>query len=122
MAQPDLSAFEFQYQRLLEAAECDTQAELSEVLGVKQSSISDAKSRQSIPATWQIKLFTEKSINPNWILYGEGGKFLVSTDAELPTPRVLRVTEVRPPRECSSRELFNELVRRALHEMDGKAI
>lgn len=33
-----------------------------------QSSVSDAKRRQSIPAEWRVKLFEKKRINPEWIL------------------------------------------------------
>ena len=39
-------------QRFFEAVECRTQAELAEFLGIKQSSISDAKKRKTIPPDW----------------------------------------------------------------------
>ena len=51
------SDFESQYRRVFEAAECRTQVALAELLEIKQSSISDAKKRNSIPADWRVKLF-----------------------------------------------------------------
>ena len=42
--------------RVFEAAECRTQMELADVLGIRQSSISDAKRRGVIPPEWLIKL------------------------------------------------------------------
>ncbi len=61
------SAFDAQYQRVLEAAECRTQVELADFLEVRQSSVSDAKRRQSIPAEWRVKLYEKNRINPDWI-------------------------------------------------------
>ncbi len=115
-------SFDAQYRRVFEAAECKTQVELADFLEVRQSSISDARRRQSIPAEWRVKLFAKKRINPEWVLCGAGGKYLMATDAEQGKPHVVRVTEVRPPQECSAQELFNELVRRALQEPNLSAI
>ena len=115
------SDFESQYRRVFEAAECRTQAELAAILNIRQSSISDAKKRKSIPADWRVKLFEKKRINPEWILYGEGAKYLIPADEQQGLPHVVRVTEVRPPQECSAQELFNELVRRAMNQPDIEA-
>ncbi|MDL2279172.1 helix-turn-helix domain containing protein [Desulfovibrio sp. OttesenSCG-928-G11] len=114
--------FESQYRRVFEAAECRTQVALAELLEIKQSSISDAKRRKSIPSDWRVKLFEKKRVNPEWILYGEGTKYLISADEQQGLPHVVRVTEVRPPQECSAQELFNELVRRAMSEPNIEAI
>lgn len=114
---PDTS-FESQYKRVFDAAECRTQTELAAILNIRQSSISDAKKRKRIPADWRVKLFEKKRINPEWILYGEGAKYLVPADAQPGAPHVVRVMEIRPPQECSAQELFNELVRRAINEPD----
>ncbi len=116
------SAFDAQYQRVFEAAGCKTQVELADFLEVRQSSVSDAKRRQSIPAEWRVKLYEKNRINPEWILRGEGGKYLIPTDAELPKSHVVRVTEVRPPQECSVQELFSEMVRRVLREPDLETV
>jgi hypothetical protein len=106
--------FEAQYKRVFEAAGCRTQAELAAMFGVRQSSISGAKRRKSIPADWLVALFTKKRVNPEWVLHGEEGKFLTPTDGD--TSHTIRIAEVRPPQECSLQELINELVRRAMRE------
>lgn len=116
------SNFESQYRRVFEAAECRTQAELAAILNIRQSSISDAKKRKSIPADWRVKLVEKKRINPEWILYGEGAKYLIPADARQDLHHVVRVTKIRPPQECSAQELFSELVRRAINEPDIEAI
>ena len=116
------SDFESQYKRILEAAECRTQIELAAVLDVRQSSVSDAKRRKSIPAEWRVKLFEKKWVNPEWILHGGDIKYLAPADLTQSMPHVVRVTEVRPPKECSAQELFNELVRRALEKPDDEQI
>ncbi len=120
--QPVPSSFESQYQRVCEAAECRTQIELADFFGVRQSAVSDAKRRGHIPAEWRIKLFEKKRINPDWILFGKGEKHLIQDDAEQCKPHVVRVAEVRPPKECSLQELFAEMVRRVLQEPDMTAI
>ena len=99
--------------RVFAAAECRTQTELAELLGIRQSSISDAKKRQAIPAEWLVKLLRLKGINPEWILTGLGPERLGPASGEEPT-RIIYLTEIRPPKDCSTQELVNELVRRAL--------
>ncbi len=116
------SDFESQFRRVFEAAECRTQVELAAVLEIKQSSISDAKRRRSVPSDWLEKLFEKKRINLEWVRCGVGAKYLNPADAEQSLPHVVRIMEVRPPQECSAQELFNELVRRALQEPDIAAI
>lgn len=114
--------FESQFRRVFEAAECRTQVELATLLEIKQSSTSDAKKRKAISAEWLMKLFEKKRINPDWIRYATGAKYLALADAEQSMPHIVRITEIRPPQECSAQELFNGLVRRALQEPDIKAI
>ncbi len=101
-------------QRVFAASGCRTQIELAGILGIKQSSISDAKKRHAIPAEWLIKLLRLKGINPDWVLYGEGEKYLAPTDTRRDKPHVIQATKVKPLQECSAQELINELVRRAL--------
>lgn len=119
--EPD-NSFEAQYKRVFAVVECKTQAALAEVLGIRQSSISDAKRRKAIPADWLMKLFEKKRINPEWIRYGTGTKILISTNPEQCLPHVVKVIEVRPPEKCSSQDLFTELVRRAIQPLDVEAI
>ncbi len=100
--------------RVFEAAECRTQVELAEFMGIRQSSISDAKRRGSIPAEWLIKILRIKQVNPDWILNGEGPRLLQPSECKETPVQIRYITETRPPAQCSAEELFNELVRRAL--------
>lgn len=110
--------FEAQYKRVLDATECRTQIELATVLEVRQSSISDAKRRNSIPSEWLVKLFEKKRVNPDWIRSGLGNKILqVIEGGEAKAPDVINVVERRPAQECTTDELVAEIVRRALKKI-----
>lgn len=63
-------------QRFFEAAECRMQTELAEFLGIRQSSIADAKKRGTIPSDWLLALWRKKGVNPDWILTGLGARGL----------------------------------------------
>lgn len=101
-------------ERIFEVTGCQTQTELADILGIKQSSISDAKKRNAIPAEWLVKLLRLKNINPQWVVNGDEPKYLGPASGEIPPPETVFVTETRPPLECSAQELINELVRRAI--------
>ncbi len=102
-------------QRVFEAAGCRTQVELADFLGIRQSSISDAKRRESIPAEWIIKLIEKKHINPDWLLRGEQQKYLMPSDTLQKTKtEVWFETQLKPLDNLSSQDLINELVKRAL--------
>ena len=45
------------YERIKLSTNSRTQVELAEVLDIRQSSISDAKRRNSVPGDWFMKLF-----------------------------------------------------------------
>ena len=68
-------------QRFFEASGCKTQVELAEFLGIRQSSVSDAKRRQVIPAEWLITLLRRKNINPDWVLTGAEPRFLLPAES-----------------------------------------
>ena len=102
--------------RVFEAAGCHKQIDLADLLGIKQSSISDAKKRNAIPAEWLVKLLRLKGINPEWILTGLGPQKLGPADGE-PATHVVYLTETKLPKECSAQALVNELVRRALNNL-----
>lgn len=68
--------FDEQMERIKLITGKKTQAELAELLGIKQSSISDAKRRGSIPANWLIMLLRLNCANPEWILTGDGQLFV----------------------------------------------
>lgn len=118
---PPQSDFESQYKRILEAVECRTQTQLAAVLEIKQSSISDAKRRKSVPSEWLMKLFEKKRINPDWIRSGLGDRIFraaaSAASADAPqgvVPPVIQVIERRPAEECGTDELLAELLRRAV--------
>jgi len=110
--------FQFQYGRILEATGCRTQQELAAVLDVRQSSVSDAKRRGSVPPDWLIKLLKKKRINPEWVMTGEGKQWLQTDAEEAPQalPPVQKIS-YRPPQECTTDELLAELARRTLKSM-----
>ena len=56
--------FDAAYARICEVCGMKTQTELSAYLGIRQSSISDAKRRMMIPAAWLLTLLTREGVNP----------------------------------------------------------
>ena len=67
--------------RILAATGTKTQMQLAELLEVRQSSISDAKRRGSVPAPWLVTLLRTHNLNPDWVLTGEGPMYLVPAEA-----------------------------------------
>lgn len=59
-------------ERIKEVTGARTQVQLAEVLEVRQSSISDAKRRASIPSDWLLKLQRSHKVFADWFLTGEG--------------------------------------------------
>ena len=53
-----------------------TQTALAETLEIKQSSISDAKRRQSVPGAWYMTPFEKLGVNPDWLISGIGPVYL----------------------------------------------
>uniref|UniRef100_I2Q0X6 Putative transcriptional regulator n=1 Tax=Desulfovibrio sp. U5L TaxID=596152 RepID=I2Q0X6_9BACT len=68
--------FDEAFDRIKKATDMRTQVEIAKLLDIRQSSISDAKRRQSIPDSWLIKLYQIYNLNPNWIIDGEMPQFL----------------------------------------------
>lgn len=71
-----VAAYEAAMGRIHELTGATTQVRLAEVLDVRQSSISDAKRRASIPPEWLLKLMRSHQVLPDWILTGQGAKLL----------------------------------------------
>lgn len=71
-----MSSFAEIYGRITLATNCRTQMELAEVLDIRQSSISDAKRRNSVPGDWYMKLFEKFGLNPDWLKQGIGPMYL----------------------------------------------
>jgi hypothetical protein len=63
--------FDNAYSRIRTATHTRTQTEVAKLLGIKQSSISDAKKKNTIPDGWLITLYRACGLEPDWILYGQ---------------------------------------------------
>ncbi|QLA16622.1 LexA family transcriptional regulator [Desulfolutivibrio sulfoxidireducens] len=70
------NTFEDAFERIKKSTGLRTQVEVAKLLDIRQSSISDAKRRKSIPDGWLIKLYQLYGLNPNWVLDGEQPQFL----------------------------------------------
>ena len=85
-----MSNFDEIFERIKLATHTRTQIELANVLDIRQSSISDAKRRNSVPSDWCMKLFERFGLNPDWIKKGTGPMYLrtetgyAPMDAEVP--------------------------------------
>ena len=71
-----MASFIEAYQRIQFATNTRTQIELANVLEIRQSSISDAKRRNSIPSDWYMKLFEKFGLSPDWLRHGVGPMYL----------------------------------------------
>lgn len=92
---------------------CRTQSELAKFLGIRQSSVADAKKRGNIPSDWLLTLCRKLGVNPDWISTGEGAKRLQPVDSlEDLSSEPTCIKEIRLPEECSVEELIFEVVRR----------
>lgn len=69
------------YARIQSVTNTRTQTELADILGIRQSSISDAKRRGEIPDGWLIKLLEAYAVNPTWVKTGDGPQYLEGTNA-----------------------------------------
>ena len=99
--------------RVFEAARCKTQTELAVFLGIRQSSVSDAKRRQVVPAEWLIILLQQKSIHPDWIRTGKGARFLLPAEDAADNAIVPQNTaKDNSLMNFSTRELAEEVARR----------
>lgn len=71
------------YRRMLEFTGAKTQTQMAEILGVRQSSISDAMRRGALPGGWLLTLLERYGANPDFIRTGIGEPFLIpSPDRE----------------------------------------
>lgn len=106
-------------QRVLAACGCRTHAELAQILGVRQSSVSDAKRRGSIPSQWLLTLLCTKWINPAWILTDRGARYVRPAEYTTPNmPPLSPATDTGIPENLSTEALLAELVRRCSGNID----
>lgn len=71
-----MTNFDEVFERIKLATNTRTQVEIAEVLDIRQSSISDAKRRNSVPSDWFMKLFEQFGLNPDWLKKGSGPMYL----------------------------------------------
>jgi phage repressor protein C with HTH and peptisase S24 domain len=84
--------FEEAMERIKKATGARTQVQLAEVLEVRQSSISDAKRRCSVPSDWFLKLYRSHGLNPNWLSDGHEPVYLNPDRASVSAENLLRET------------------------------
>ncbi len=82
--------FEDALERIKKATGARTQVQLAEVLDVRQSSISDAKRRCSIPAEWFLKLYRSHGLDPDWLADGVEPVYINASKAKIPADTILR--------------------------------
>jgi len=64
------------FARLKEATGARTDTELAHFLGLRQSSISSAKSKKEIPPGWIVEIAKQFNVSTDWLLFGIGAKAL----------------------------------------------
>lgn len=106
------TVYEAMLRRVFEAAKCRTQAELAAFLGIRQSSVSDAKKRQVIPAEWLVALLRQSNTHPDWVLTGTGMRFIAPAGISEEYPSVRSAEKKRMLMQFSTQELAEELLRR----------
>ena len=110
------SSFDEQMTRIQLVTGTRTQIELADLLGIRQSSISDAKRRGKIPADWLITIMRTKDVHPEWILTGNGPCYVLDPTPEGHYETGETVQERRAKeealRQLSSKSLSDELLRR----------
>ncbi len=79
-----MASFAEAYRRIQFATNTRTQIELANVLEIRQSSISDAKRRNSVPSDWYMKLFEKFGLSPDWLRHGTGPMYLRTEQGYMP--------------------------------------
>jgi len=112
----DKILFNEQMERIKLITGIRTQAELADLLGVKQSSISDARKRGRVPSGWLVTLMRYKHANPEWIATGKGPEVFSFPPTEpcyeMGDEAAGRKAEEEALRCIPTRMLTEELVRR----------
>lgn len=114
MALASDSNFAEQMARIRAITGLRSQEELAEYLGISLLAVEDAAQNGKIPAEWLLILLRVNSASPDWILTGQGSRFMgrpldrYETDEET----VERWAAIEVLRRVPSRLLADELVRR----------
>jgi len=100
--------FEERLNRIRAVLGVRTQVQLAEKIGVRQSSVSDAKRRGSLPSDWLLKIWRETGVSPDWILDGDvcGHKFAVASDV---AGKLVNAAEIRAEAEAEVRAEVDNL-------------
>ena len=108
------SGFAEQIARIMVVAGAQTQPELAEYLGVSLSAVEDAAQSGKIPADWLLVLLRANNASPDWILTGQGPRFMGRPLDRYETGEeaVERWGAIEALRRVPSRLLADELVRR----------
>ncbi len=105
-----MTSFDEIFERIKLATNTRTQVELADVLEIRQSSISDAKRRKSIPADWYMKLFEKFGLNPDWLKWESGPMYLRTLDGYAPKPEISFGSLHEPPAVYGEPETKSALV------------
>lgn len=110
----DANIFTERIARIHAAAGTRTQTELAGFLGIRQSSVSDAKRRSVIPAGWLLVLLQVRNTRPEWILTGKGPRYMDGDGEEPGAMAGLcgRAGDAALLRRVPSRLLAEEMLRR----------
>lgn len=100
------------FERIKLATNTRTQVELAEVLDIRQSSISDAKRRNSVPSDWYMKLFEQFGLNPDWLKKASGPMYLRTEQGYTPVEAPASTASIAedPARYSSGADAKNTLV------------
>ncbi len=109
--------YEAAFRRIQAVTGTRTQVELAKLLGIRQSSISDAKKRASIPDAWLVRLVIDYAANPTWVLQGVGTPYL-RPDPDRSAPDGATCREEKPEGEPTPAPTVGDLVH-ALEERLG---
>lgn len=79
MAQSDFDAF---LERIYETTGVASQTELAVILNINRSAITQARKKNSIPATWVLQLYRHFGLNPDWVETGAGPVYCRQSDSD----------------------------------------
>ena len=84
----DTRSFDDIFRRFQSVTGTSTQQELADVLGIKLSTISESKKRNTVPPGWYLTLFETRGVSPDWLKQGKGPIYLRTEDGSYlePTP------------------------------------
>lgn len=64
--------FEIFFERVSQATGLRTLSDLADMLRVNRSAVTQARKKDSVPATWLLHLYRQRGLNPDWLEGGPG--------------------------------------------------